>query len=61
MKEENIFKEVLFDFMRELPRDVDIGKLTVKEACDIINAFMEKHGLTVLLLTEKEDEVDTGR
>lgn len=45
VKEENIFKEVLFDFMRELPLDIHIGKLSIKEASDIIDEFMKKHGL----------------
>ena len=40
-----IIWKILFDFMKELPDGVDIGTLSVKEVFDIIDEFIERHGL----------------
>lgn len=45
INERNIFKYVLFDFMRELPSTFDRDQTTVAEAFEIIDAFIREHGL----------------
>lgn len=45
MKERDIFFDVLFDFLRELPKEFDRDTTTYSEACEIIEKFMERHGL----------------
>ncbi len=45
MKPPDIFQEVLFDFIKEMPKGVIRDNLTVKELDDLIEDFMERHGL----------------
>lgn len=47
MIEQDILFKVLLDFMKELPEEFDRNHTTYAQACDIINNFMKKHGLTV--------------
>ena len=44
-RERNIFEDVLFDFLRELPEGFDRNTTTVAEAYKIIEKFLIKHGL----------------
>jgi hypothetical protein len=41
-----IFFEVLLDFLKELPKDFDANYTTYAQACDLINEFIKRHGLT---------------
>lgn len=38
-----LFRDVLFDFLRKLPEDYDSGKMTVKQAYELIDKFMKTH------------------
>lgn len=44
-KEDDIFYDVLFDFLKELPEDFDRNLTTYAECDKIIKNFMVKHGL----------------
>lgn len=41
----SIYREVLFDFLRTLPKDYDACKITVSDAFKMIDDFMKTHGL----------------
>lgn len=45
MRQKDILFEVLFDFLKEIPSEFDRNYTTYAEAVDIINRFMDKHGL----------------
>lgn len=52
-RERNIFEDVLFDFLRELPEGFDRNTTTVAEAYKIIEKFLIKHGLNDEDATER--------
>jgi hypothetical protein len=44
-QEQDWIKEMLFEFLRELPPHYDGSITTVREAHILIDNFMQKHGL----------------
>ena len=47
VQEQALIRELLFDFLRELPLHFDHELTTVREAYALIDNFMKNHGLNV--------------
>ena len=45
-KELNDFREILMDFLSELPPNFDAEITSLKERYDLVDNFMKRHGLT---------------
>lgn len=44
-REKKMLRYILFDFMKELPPDIELEKLSMKQLYDIIDEFINEHGL----------------
>ncbi len=45
MKEQDIIREILFEFLRFLPPDFDAQNTTVRDCMNLIDEFCKKHRL----------------